>query len=68
MVQIDGISNVESHKYAYNSHKASKLTFAKIFMCKKVMMEHLRKTQGYRVDFLKVLVTTWKTQNLRVTT
>ena len=37
-------------------------------MCKKVTMEQFGKLQRYRVDFLKVLVTTWKTQNLRVTT
>ena len=33
-----------------------------------VTVEQFSKPQGYRVDFLKVLVTTWKTQNFTVTT
>ena len=53
---------------AHNSLKASKLTFVNVFMRKKVKVEQLRKPQSYRVDFLKVLVTLWKIQNLKITT
>ena len=67
-VETDGIENGELHKQAYSSLKASKLTFANVFICTKVTVEQLRKPQGYRMDFLKVLVTTQKTQNLRVIT
>ena len=48
---------------AYNNLKALKLTFANV-LCAKRSCGEFGKPKGYRMDFLKVLVTMWETQNL----
>ena len=54
LMAFEMVSRINRH----NNLKASKLKFANVFMSKKVTVEQLCKPQGYRVNFLKALITT----------